>query len=163
LDICNIFSSISQRYRVIRMRRSFDHEGLEAYQAAKATASSWDPIGAAFSISPGTRLWKGAKGGWLHTRNASGIAWICISQDVWCFRYCQEVQHPSERIGACTPDGIPYLRPEIALLYKAARMRQVDDEDFRRVLPCLAGGQRAQLTQDIRRFSPEHPWLALLR
>jgi hypothetical protein len=50
-----------------------------------------------------------------------------------------------------------HLQPEIALLYKAARMRQVDDQDFQRVLPHLASKQRAQLTEDILCFSPEHP------
>jgi hypothetical protein len=42
--------------------------------------------------------------------------------------------------------GIPYSLPEIALLYKAARSRNVDEEDFQRVLPLLIGVQRLQLT-----------------
>lgn len=86
-----------------------------------------------------------------------------IDQEVWSFRYCLDVQHPAERIGGRTADGIPYLQPEIALLYKAARLRQVDEEDFRRVLPHLSPQQRAQLARNIRRFSPGHPWLASLR
>ena len=85
-----------------------------------------------------------------------------IERDVWSFRYCPEIQHPVERIGNCTSAGIFYLRPEIALLYKAPRLRQVDDQDFRRILPYLGREQRAQLTEDIIHFSPEHPWLALL-
>lgn len=67
--------------------------------------------------------------------------------------YCQGVQHPLKSIGGRTADGIFYLQPEIALLYKAARLRQVDDQDFRRVLPHLVSKQRAQLTEDIVRFA----------
>ncbi len=86
-----------------------------------------------------------------------------IEQEVWSFRYCLDVHHPMKDIGGRTLDRIPYLQPEIALLYKAARLRQVDEQDFRRVLPLLTAQQRAQLAQDILQFSPEHPWIALLR
>lgn len=86
-----------------------------------------------------------------------------IEQGVWSFRYCPAVQHPLKRIGSRTPDGISYLQPEIALLYKAARLRQADEQDFRRVLPHLASEQRAQLAEDVIRFSPGHPWLASLK
>jgi hypothetical protein len=68
-----------------------------------------------------------------------------------------------QRIGGRTPEGIFYVQPEIALLYKAVRMRQVDEQDFLRVLPHLAPQQRAQLTGDIVRFSPDHPWIGLLQ
>jgi hypothetical protein len=83
-------------------------------------------------------------------------------EGIWSFRYCREVRHPLDQIGASTLGGIPYLRPEIALLYKAARMRQVDDDDFRRVLPRLADVQKAQLARDVILLNPQHPWIALL-
>jgi hypothetical protein len=86
-----------------------------------------------------------------------------IDQDVWSFRYCLNVQHPLKCVGGCTSDSFPYLQPEIALLYKAARLRQVDEQDFLRVLPLLTTQRRVQLAQDILQFSPEHPWIALLR
>jgi hypothetical protein len=41
-------------------------------------------------------------------------------------------------------------------------MRQVDDEDFRRVLPHLLIEQREQLSRDLIRFKPQHRWLDLL-
>ena len=86
-----------------------------------------------------------------------------IDHEVWSFRYCPAVRHPLTHIGRTTPDDIPYLQPEIALLYKAARRRELDEEDFRRVLPRLSSGQRAQLAADIMHCWPEHPWLDLLR
>lgn len=86
-----------------------------------------------------------------------------IEQDTWSFRYGPTVRHPLSRIGGSTADGISYLRPEIALLYKAARRRELDEADFRRVLPQLSSAQRTQLAADIIHCWPEHPWLALLR
>jgi hypothetical protein len=82
-----------------------------------------------------------------------------IEEEIWSFRYWQDVQHPLDQIGDRTSGGIPYLRPEIALLYKAARMREVDNEDFRRVLPYLRTEAREQLRRDLIRFKPQHPWL----
>lgn len=86
-----------------------------------------------------------------------------IEGNVWSFRYCPAIKHPVNSIGDCTKDGIFYLRPEIALLYKAARQREIDDQDFPRVLPRLADHQREQLACDLLRFSPQHAWLRLLR
>jgi hypothetical protein len=68
-----------------------------------------------------------------------------------------------QHIEGRTLEGIYYLKPEIALLYKAARMREVDAQDFRRVLPHLGREQRLQLAWDILRCWPEHPWLDLLK
>jgi len=115
---------------------------------------------------PGEILQFDIHGSWA--REDSGSPWRFefllheIEQGVWSFRYCQEVQHPLDYIGDRSPGGVPYLRPEIALLYKAARMREVDDEDFQRVLPRLASQQRAHLARDVLRFKPQHPWLDLL-
>jgi hypothetical protein len=86
-----------------------------------------------------------------------------IDEEGWTFRYFGAVQHPVQRIEGRTPEGICYLQPEIALLYKAARMREVDVQDFHRVLPHLGSEQRSQLTADILTCWPEHPWLGLLK
>jgi hypothetical protein len=82
-----------------------------------------------------------------------------IEGQVWSFRYFGSVQHPVQTIYGRTPEGIWYLQPEITLLYKAARMREVDVQDFQRVLPRLASGQRVQLGEDIISCWPQHPWL----
>jgi hypothetical protein len=86
-----------------------------------------------------------------------------IEAEVWTFRYFDTVRHPLQHIEGRTPQGIRYLKPEIALLYKAARMRDVDVQDFRRVLPHLGRDQRLQLAADILRCWSEHPWLGLLQ
>jgi len=85
-----------------------------------------------------------------------------IDDDLWTFRYCDVVQHPRLNIGGVSSDGIPYLNPEIALLYKAARLRDVDEQDFQQALTHLNPEQRGQLSADLQTFNPRHPWLAVL-
>jgi hypothetical protein len=85
-----------------------------------------------------------------------------INEQLWTFRYSALVQHPLRIIEGFTPDRIPYLKPEIALLYKAARLRDVDMRDFHKVLPHLNDEQRSQLAGDLYKFEPAHPWLEVL-
>jgi len=72
------------------------------------------------------------------------------------------IQHPLKEIEGCTSDGIYYLVPEIALLMKAARMRDVDEQDFHQVLPYLSTTQKAQLATDISLCWKNHRWLSML-
>ncbi len=57
--------------------------------------------------------------------------------DTWVFRRDARIRLPRDRVIAHTADGIPYARPEIALLYKAKDARPKDDDDFAGVLPLL--------------------------
>ena len=85
-----------------------------------------------------------------------------INDRTWTFRYDDSVQHPISKIKEFSPDNIPYLLPEVALLYKAARLRNVDKQDFQKVLPKLKQTQRRQLLTDLQKFNSDHPWLAVL-
>jgi hypothetical protein len=81
----------------------------------------------------------------------------------WIFRRDPVVHRNLALIGAVTDDGIPYLAPEIQLLYKAERARLKDETDFVAVLPFLAPAQRAWLNEAIRIcHGDEHPWLSRL-
>lgn len=86
-----------------------------------------------------------------------------IEDRTWTFRYADVVQHEVDAIGTITGDQIPYLRPEIVLLTKALRRREVDEQDFSRVLPKLNRAQREQLLNDIRKIQPDHAWLAVIK
>ncbi len=57
-------------------------------------------------------------------------------------------------------DGIRYLNPEIALLYKARLDRTKDRRDLDRTWPLLDAGQRTWLRDAVRRMDAEHAWLA---
>ena len=56
-------------------------------------------------------------------------------------------------------DGVPYLAPELQLLFKSREPRPKDDLDPREVLPEL---DRARCTWLASRLPPGHPWHALL-
>jgi len=83
--------------------------------------------------------------------------------DQWVFRRNPEVSFPCERIGHRFENALPYLRPEIVLLYKAKNPGAIDESDFERVRTRLApeGGQ--WLLNAIMQCHPDHPWLSKLR
>jgi hypothetical protein len=58
-----------------------------------------------------------------------------------------------------TDDGLRVLRPEIALLYKAAISRRKDERDLARALPLLDEPGRAWLRESVSRLYPGHAWL----
>jgi hypothetical protein len=69
---------------------------------------------------------------------------------------------PLDEVTWVADDGIRYLNPEIALLYKAVLHRRKDDRDLDRCLPLLGADARAWLRDSVARLYPEHAWLALL-
>jgi hypothetical protein len=57
-------------------------------------------------------------------------------------------------------DRLPYLAPEIALLYKSAHMELAESQhDFDQALPHLTSEQRNWLRQGLRDQYEQHPWL----
>jgi len=69
---------------------------------------------------------------------------------------------PLEEVTWVAGDGIRYLAPEVALLYKAALHRPKDDRDLERTLPLLAATARAWLAEAVAELYPLHPWLERL-
>ncbi len=82
--------------------------------------------------------------------------------DTWVFRRAPRIRLPRGRVIAHTNDGIPYARPEIALLYKAKSSRPKDDADFAAALPLLGAEERQWLAQSIALVHPGHHWLQSL-
>lgn len=76
--------------------------------------------------------------------------------DTWVFRRQPTVRRPLTEVIRRTPDGIPYLSPEIQLLYKAKLPREKDQEDFARVVPQLTPEERIWL-RDALTKSGEYP------
>jgi len=66
------------------------------------------------------------------------------------------------RVGHRTPDGIPYLAPELQLLYKAKVPRPKDEADFARILSVLDAQSRQWFAQSLALVHPGHVWLAKL-
>lgn len=83
--------------------------------------------------------------------------------DTWVFRRDSRIRLPLERVIARTPEGIPYARPEIVLLFKAKTPAAKDEADLGVTLPRLDGPARAWLGDVLTLVQPSHRWLAALR
>jgi hypothetical protein len=85
---------------------------------------------------------------------SDGGEWIC--------RRHEEIRLPYDELIERTAGGIPYVRPEVALLFKAKAAREKDEDDLNDVLPLLAPSRRALLRDWIALVHPDHSWLARL-
>ena len=56
-------------------------------------------------------------------------------------------------------DGIRYLNPEVALLYKAKQARDKDLVDLDNAWPLMSDAQRDWLRDSVQRLFPGHAWL----
>jgi hypothetical protein len=115
------------------------------------------------------------EGGWLelpiheiHARRPQGepaALEVLLDEsagDLWRFRRNLEVGRPLARVGVYAPNGLPFLAPEVALLYKAKSHQAKDDTDFHNVRGALDGERREWLRQALVMCHPGHPWLAEL-
>jgi hypothetical protein len=81
----------------------------------------------------------------------------------WLFRRDPGITLPLTSIGHRSSEGIPYIAPEIQLLYKAKSRRPKDEADFMAVHPHLDQRSRTWLAQALTIVHPDHPWLAHLQ
>jgi hypothetical protein len=81
----------------------------------------------------------------------------------WSYRRDARIGAHVKDIGRVTAEGIPYLRPDIVLLYKSKAPRALDESDLMAVLPSLDAAQRATLSAWVSAVDPMHRWLARLR
>lgn len=65
-------------------------------------------------------------------------------------------------LGGFTPEGIPYLAPEVQLFAKAHDTRPKDEQDFAAALPVLGAAQRRWLAEALETTYGPHPWLGRL-
>jgi hypothetical protein len=85
---------------------------------------------------------------------AAGGQWACRRDTGIVLPYDQVIQHDSA--------GIPYLAPELALLFKAKHRRPKDDADFAAALPLLGPKARARLRATLTQVHPGHSWIGAL-
>jgi hypothetical protein len=79
--------------------------------------------------------------------------------DMWICRRDNTLRRPYTEVIKITEDGIPYMVPEIVLLFKAKHDQAKDNADFAAVLPSLDQHQRRWLTDALHRVHPGHHWL----
>jgi hypothetical protein len=78
----------------------------------------------------------------------------------WVFRRDARIRRP---LAAAFMQGrVPYLAPEIVLLYKAKAPSTKDDADFRGMLSHLQSDQRSWLRHALDVTAPGHRWASIL-
>lgn len=83
------------------------------------------------------------------------------SSTEWIHRHNRSIRGP--RAELLVPyGGVPCVRIEVQLLYKAKGQRAKDTLDFEACLPLLDAPARRWLRDAIERNYPDHAWLARL-
>jgi hypothetical protein len=84
------------------------------------------------------------------------------SGDEWIFRRNPAVRMPLSRMGFHPLWGLPYLAPEIALLFKAKHREARDRIDFENATPALNPDVRRWLRDALEKTHPGHEWINAL-
>ncbi|MEV5719659.1 amino acid transporter [Amycolatopsis mediterranei] len=82
--------------------------------------------------------------------------------DEWISRRNPAVRREIARLGERSPEGLPYLAPEVQLFAKAHGTRPKDEQDFAAALPVLSAAQRRWLARALETTYGPHPWLGRL-
>ena len=81
-------------------------------------------------------------------------------RDTWICRRERTIRLPYDEVVATTKDGLPYMQPEIVLLFKGKEPRPKDEQDFETTLPFLSAEARAWLTRALARaYGDDHAWI----
>ena len=80
----------------------------------------------------------------------------------WIYRRQRKIQRPLEIAIRHSSRGMPYLAPEIQLLYKSHRMRSEDQADFEHTAPKLDRRSRSWLRDCLQMTEPADPWSSVL-
>jgi hypothetical protein len=103
----------------------------------------------------------------LYAREPNGELVEVLLQEsdakAWRFRREPTISMPLSELGLRSELGIPILRPEVVLLYKAKSPRLRDEEDFIALLPALGDAQAAWLGEALDRCHPGHTWRTRLK
>lgn len=125
--------------------------------------------------APGLRYWKAGElpesspNVWLRRDRESAWAFEVMFQESdggdWVYRRNRAIRRPVEDIGLVDDDGIPYLKPELQLLFKGGgtSLRKTDLADLESVLPRLDARARVWLLDSLRtEFPGGHDWIEII-
>ena len=130
---------------------------IEFYAVADGEVTLLDEAGERFAESHQTWGLDPAAFEWridVFREPSDGAEWIC--------RRDRTIRLPYDELIERTADGVPYVRPEVALLFKAKAARGKDEDDLDDVLPLLGPSRRALLHDWIALVHPDHAWLERL-
>ena len=130
--------------------------------------------GYAFDAVSSGRIWENAGPGGLAATHqtwirdpATGSYLLDVFREphdgqTWVCRRDETIRLPYSQIIHRTAEGIPYLAPELVLLFKAKHARAKDQADFDGTVPLMTPAQRTALAGLLTRVHPGHRWLANL-
>lgn len=84
------------------------------------------------------------------------------ARGLWIYRRDERIALPYPRVVRHDRAGIPYLAPELALLFKATHPQPKDQADFAASVPLLTAEARSWLRRTLRDVHPGHPWIEAL-
>lgn len=82
---------------------------------------------------------------------------------MWIYRRDPRINRLMSAAVRRSVEGLPYIAPEIQLLFKSKAPRTRDEIDFVQIAPLLAPDARAWLFDAIRLVNPQHNWLSTLK
>jgi len=83
--------------------------------------------------------------------------------DTWVYRRDPSIRRPFSTVIRRNDAALPYLAPEIQLLFKARALRPRDQLDFEVIAPILDASARDWLLDALERSEPGHTWISALR
>ena len=137
-------------------RQAYDWlAGWELYVAAGGQVTAWDGRDL-IAERHENNVWarQEASGAW---RFDLTVGDGCDGE--WIFRRDRSLSRPWDQAILWTDAGVPYLAPELQLLFKSKSPRSKDHIDAERVFPSLSADARHFLDA---RLPPEHRWRSLL-
>jgi aminoglycoside-2''-adenylyltransferase len=103
---------------------------------------------------------------WLWSNQAEGFVLDVFRElhdgPTWICRRDTTIRRPWSEVLETTPEGTPYLAPEVVLLFKAKAARDKDVQDFEAALPGLDAHRRTWLRTALEQVHPGHPWISLI-
>jgi len=81
----------------------------------------------------------------------------------WAYRRNQRIGLNVADLGRRDTNDVPFIRPEVNLLYKSKEPRPVDETDFIYALPRLDVAQKGWLSGALYTIDPTHRWLERLK
>ena len=82
---------------------------------------------------------------------------------VWVCRRDHSIRMPYAELFQRNTAGLPYVIPEVVLLFKAKLARAKDEQDLEGVLPFLSPSSKSWLRDAMERVHPGHPGITRIR
>ena len=104
---------------------------------------------------------------WARRSPGATAPWTCefllneARDGDWVYRRNERIKRPIQEIGGVR-DGVPFLRPEIVLLYKSTEDSPKNAADFAAAIPSLDANARDWLAEALVVCDPRHRWLSEL-